>query len=64
MVPVYLVLDMQAEEITAFWDPSPKGYQSRTTVPFGKALHVPEPFGFELDTSGFLTPAAGTATAQ
>ncbi|WP_245239401.1 Uma2 family endonuclease [Streptomyces sp. MZ04] len=54
VVPVYLVLDMQAEEITAFWDPSPKGYRSRTTVPFGEALRVPEPFGFELDTEGFV----------
>lgn len=53
VVPVYLVLDMQAEEITAFWDPSAKGYQSRTTVPFGKRLHVPAPFDFELETAGF-----------
>ncbi|MFE0135936.1 Uma2 family endonuclease [Streptomyces sp. NPDC059037] len=54
VVPVYLVLDMQAEEITAFWDPSPKGYRSRTTVPFGEALRVPAPFDFELDTEGFV----------
>ncbi|MEI5103815.1 Uma2 family endonuclease [Streptomyces sp. PmtG] len=53
LVPVYLVLDMQAEEITAFWDPSPRGYRSRTTVPFGDPLSIPEPFGFDLDTSGF-----------
>lgn len=53
VVPVYLVLDMQVQEVTAFWDPSPKGYRSRTTVPFGRALHVPAPFDFELDTSGF-----------
>ncbi|WP_369233800.1 Uma2 family endonuclease [Streptomyces sp. R21] len=53
VVPVYLVLDMQVEEVTAFWDPSEKGYRSRTTVPFGEPLHVPVPFDFELDTSGF-----------
>ncbi|MGW5868096.1 Uma2 family endonuclease [Streptomyces sp. NPDC055239] len=58
VVPVYLVLDMQAEEITAFWDPSPKGYRSRTTVPFGEQLHVPEPFAFELDTSDFVAQQA------
>ncbi|MFG2030638.1 Uma2 family endonuclease [Streptomyces sp. NPDC048825] len=57
VVPVYLVLDMQAQEITAFWDPSPKGYRSRTTVPFGRVLHVPAPFDFDLDTSGFVVPA-------
>jgi hypothetical protein len=54
VVPVYLVLDMRVGEITAFWDPSPKGYRSRTTVPFGEPLHVPEPFDFDLDTSGFV----------
>lgn len=51
------VLDMQAEDITASWDPSAKGYRSRTTVPFGHALHVPAPFDFDLDTSGFVAPA-------
>ncbi|WP_240138174.1 Uma2 family endonuclease [Streptomyces sp. MUM 178J] len=56
-VPVYLILDMQAEEITAFWDPSPKGYRSHTTVSFGKPLHVPPPFDFDLDTTGFLGTA-------
>ncbi|MFD4524447.1 Uma2 family endonuclease [Streptomyces sp. NPDC058470] len=59
VVPVYLVLDMQAEEITAFWDPSEKGYRSRTTVPFGKPLHVPAPFDFELNTSGFAARSEG-----
>ncbi|MGW1496495.1 Uma2 family endonuclease [Streptomyces sp. NPDC002402] len=52
-VPVYLILDMQAEEIAAFWDPSPQGYRSHTTVSFGKPLHLPAPFDFDLDTSGF-----------
>ncbi|MFP3988244.1 Uma2 family endonuclease [Streptomyces sp. E11-3] len=50
---IYLVVDMQAEEITAFWDPSPKGYRSQTTVAFGQPVHVPAPFDFDLDTSGF-----------
>ncbi|MHC0430854.1 Uma2 family endonuclease [Streptomyces sp. O3] len=56
VVPVYLVVDMQAEEITAFWDPSPKGYRSRTTVAFGQPVHVPAPFDFDLGTSGFAEP--------
>ncbi|MFJ9582980.1 Uma2 family endonuclease [Streptomyces acidicola] len=64
VVPVYLVLDMQVQEITAFWDPSPKGYRSRTTVPFGRALHVPAPFDFELDTSGFVVPAENAENAE
>ncbi|WP_329532776.1 Uma2 family endonuclease [Streptomyces sp. NBC_01450] len=57
VVPVYLVLDMQVGEITAFWDPSPKGYRSRTTVTFGTSLHVPPPFDFGLDTSEFAAGA-------
>lgn len=51
LVPVYLVLDMQAAEITCFWDPSPNGYRSRTTVPVGRPLHIPAPFDFDLDTA-------------
>ncbi|MFJ6595696.1 Uma2 family endonuclease [Streptomyces violaceusniger] len=53
-VPVYLVLDMQTEEITAFWDPSDHGYLARMTVPFGKPLPIPAPFGFELETTDFV----------
>ncbi len=60
VVPVYLVLDMQVQEVTAFWDPSPKGYRSRSTVPFGRSLHVPAPFDFDLDTSGFVIPTEDT----
>ncbi|MFI6687767.1 Uma2 family endonuclease [Streptomyces sp. NPDC050485] len=58
LVPVYLVLDTQAAEITCLWDPSPRGYRSRTTVPFGRPLHIPAPFDFELDTAELsATPA-------
>lgn len=62
VVPVYLLLDMQLQEVTAFWDPSPRGYRSRHSVPFGEPLHVPEPFGFDLDTSAFaVRPSRSTA---
>ncbi|MFE9439607.1 hypothetical protein ACFYO2_11435 [Streptomyces sp. NPDC006602] len=44
---------MKVQDISAFWDPSPKGYRSRTNVPFGRPLRVPAPFDFELDTSEF-----------
>ncbi|MFZ3498560.1 Uma2 family endonuclease [Streptomyces sp. 5.8] len=53
LVPIYLVVDMQHSEITCFWDPSPHGYRSRKTVSFGQPLHVPEPFDFDIDTTGF-----------
>lgn len=53
VVPVYLLLDMRVGEINVLWDPSPKGYRSRTNVPFGRPVRIPAPFDFELDTSGF-----------
>jgi Uma2 family endonuclease len=55
-VPVYLLLDMQEEAATVFWQPSPAGYISRLTVPFGEPLALPAPFGCELDTSAFGLP--------
>jgi len=55
-VPVYLLLDMQEEQATVFWDPSPKGYESRQTRPFGEKLDLPAPFGCSLDTTGFRAP--------
>ncbi|WP_338057931.1 Uma2 family endonuclease [Streptomyces abyssalis] len=57
-VPVYLLLDMEEESATVFSTPSAKGYTAHTTVPFGKTLHIPEPFGCELDTTGFAAPTA------
>ncbi|MFD9102955.1 hypothetical protein ACFVZN_18000, partial [Streptomyces virginiae] len=53
LVPIYLVVDMQDSEITCFHDPSPHGYRARTTVSFGEPLHVPAPFDFAVDTTGF-----------
>ncbi|MFF4837159.1 Uma2 family endonuclease [Streptomyces sp. NPDC001315] len=63
IVPVYLLLDMKIQEISAFWDPSPKGYRSRTNIPFGRPLHVPAPFDFELDTSEFILPEPEAGTS-
>ncbi|MEV6835841.1 Uma2 family endonuclease [Streptomyces sp. NPDC051133] len=57
-IPVYLVLDMQEKRATVFWDPSPKGYESRETRPFGEELHIPAPFGCTLGTAGFGAPAS------
>ncbi|MFF3379933.1 Uma2 family endonuclease [Streptomyces sp. NPDC002680] len=61
IVPVYLLLDMKMQEINVFWDPSPKGYRSRTNVPFGRPVRVPAPFDFELDTSAFIIEAKAEA---
>ncbi|MEH0578803.1 MULTISPECIES: Uma2 family endonuclease [Streptomyces] len=58
VVPVYLLLDMPVGEINVLWDPSPKGYRSRTNVPFGQPVRIPALFDFDLDTSGFAVGEA------
>ncbi|MEU9718513.1 Uma2 family endonuclease [Streptomyces sp. NPDC047976] len=57
LVPVYLVVDMQEEEITCFSDPSPQGYRAHRTVSFGTPLPVPAPFSCEIDTTAFKAAA-------
>ncbi|WP_199037338.1 Uma2 family endonuclease [Glycomyces salinus] len=52
-VPVYLLFDMKKRELTVYSDPSDHGYRTRTTTEFGKSVHVPDPFDFELDTAAF-----------
>jgi Uma2 family endonuclease len=52
-VPVYLLFDMKERRLTVYSDPSERGYQTQTTVAFGKPVRLPEPFDFELDTSAF-----------
>ncbi|GAA3377346.1 hypothetical protein GCM10017750_22560 [Streptomyces racemochromogenes] len=55
LVPVYLVVDMQEDEITCFSDPSPQGYRAHRTVSFGTPLPVPAPFSCDIDTTAFKT---------
>ena len=52
-VPVYLLLDMNELQVAVYSGPFDKGYRSHTTVEFGKPVHVPAPFDFELDTAAF-----------
>ncbi|MHA5054198.1 Uma2 family endonuclease [Streptomyces sp. SD15] len=63
-VPLYLILDMQEEEATVLWGPSPKGYEGSFTKPFGEELHIPAPFDCTLDTSGFHPPHEPCANAE
>jgi Uma2 family endonuclease len=56
-VPLYLLIDPQKAEqaVTLFSDPRPDGYRSRTRVPFGDQITLPEPFGMVLDTAGLAS---------
>ncbi|MFJ5551316.1 Uma2 family endonuclease [Streptomyces sp. NPDC093225] len=56
-VPVYLLLDMQEEQVIVFSMPSAAGYGAHEARPFGEKVHIPAPFDCTLDTSGFAAPA-------
>lgn len=53
-IPLYLLVDRGASSVTLFTDPEDGDYRERHTVPFGKPLPLPDPFGFDLETADFL----------
>ncbi|MGJ5750969.1 Uma2 family endonuclease [Streptomyces puniciscabiei] len=53
-IPLYLLVDRDTSSVTLFSDPRNEDYRQHSTVPFGKSLALPEPFGFELETTDFL----------
>lgn len=57
-IPLYLLVDRWDPatgrgEVTLFSEPEHGTYTSVVKVPFGKEIHLPEPFDLTLDTSGF-----------
>lgn len=52
-IPLFLLVDREEEKVTLYSGPADRDYEHTDSVPFGKALALPEPFGFELDTSQF-----------
>ncbi|WP_031470921.1 Uma2 family endonuclease [Sciscionella sediminilitoris] len=55
-VPLYVLVDRYDEDgpsVTLFSDPVDGHYQRASRSPFGAKVALPEPFGIELDTSGF-----------
>ncbi|MFJ5778713.1 Uma2 family endonuclease [Streptomyces sp. NPDC093094] len=53
-IPLYLLVDRDASSLTLFSDPKTEDYREHITLPFGKPLSLPEPFGFDLETADFL----------
>ncbi|MER5479126.1 Uma2 family endonuclease [Streptomyces sp. NPDC002734] len=53
-VPLYLLVDRELSSLTLFGEPEGDDYLRAVKGPFGKPVALPEPFGFELDTSEFL----------
>ncbi|MGW5878413.1 Uma2 family endonuclease [Nocardiopsis terrae] len=57
-IPLYLLVDRWDPEsgrgeVTLFSDPESGRYTSITKVPFGKEIHIPDPFDLTLDTGAF-----------
>ncbi|GCD44244.1 Uma2 family endonuclease [Streptomyces paromomycinus] len=52
--PLYLLVDRQQRTLTLFAEPGRLGYTRITgPLPYGTPLHIPDPFGLDLDTSGW-----------
>jgi Uma2 family endonuclease len=50
-LPVYLLVDRHRGEAVVHWEPEGGRYQHSQKAVFGAKLGLPEPFGFDLDTS-------------
>lgn len=53
-IPYYLLVDRKTSMVILFSEPVRDDYAETHSVPFGKSLPLPEPFAFDLDTSGLL----------
>jgi Uma2 family endonuclease len=53
-IPFYLLVDRELSSVTFFSEPEGDDYLQAVKGPFGKSMPLPEPLGFELDTSEFL----------
>ncbi|MER5937971.1 Uma2 family endonuclease [Streptomyces sp. NPDC001928] len=51
VLPVYLLVDRHRGEVVVHWEPEGGRYQHSGKAVFGAKLPLPEPFGFDLDTS-------------
>ncbi|MEU8123047.1 Uma2 family endonuclease [Spirillospora sp. NPDC049024] len=52
-IPLYLLVDRDEKRVTLFSLPDGKDYARTDQAAFGKSLSLPEPFGFDLDTTDF-----------
>lgn len=52
-IPFYLLVDRHVKTMTLHSQPEDGQYREQHVVSLGKALTLPEPFGFDLDTAEF-----------
>ncbi|WP_329563261.1 Uma2 family endonuclease [Kitasatospora sp. NBC_01266] len=53
-IPAYLIVDPGQKTVTLLSEPENDRYRLREDAAFGESVHIPEPFGFVLDTTGLL----------
>lgn len=53
-IPLYLLVDRDASSVALYSDPENGEFRESRAVPFGRALSLPEPFAFDLETAEFL----------
>ncbi|MFJ2651728.1 Uma2 family endonuclease [Streptomyces sp. NPDC087420] len=49
-IPVYLLIDRNAEKVVVYTDPRDGEYQTRTSFPYGATVKVPDPVAITLET--------------
>ncbi|MEU9110877.1 Uma2 family endonuclease [Streptomyces sp. NPDC048483] len=49
-IPLYLLIDRQACQVSVYSEPDGARYENVHTVPFGKTLHLPDPVDITLET--------------
>ncbi|MFE0101789.1 Uma2 family endonuclease [Streptomyces sp. NPDC059009] len=52
-IPVYLLIDRKAGHAVLYTEPAGEEYERQETFKLSKVIPLPEPLGFELDTSQF-----------
>jgi Uma2 family endonuclease len=52
-IPLYLLVDREASQVTLFSNPEGPDYSSMTVEKFGAGLRLPDPFSFTLETADF-----------
>lgn len=52
-IPLYLIIDPFKQMSTLHCFPEPQGYGDAVSLDFGRRVHLPEPFGFGIDTGAF-----------
>ncbi|MEN8649387.1 hypothetical protein ABCR94_01715 [Streptomyces sp. 21So2-11] len=52
-IPVYLLIDREAERAVLCTEPAGDDYGSKVPYKLSEKIPLPDPLGFDLDTSGF-----------